>query len=118
MNQAGQKNTEQILQELNERRDLALRHAFERRRADQVRMSYIAFAFLVILFAIMWLQIQPLAPLAFLLSLALMAGYALFTWQNWRCPKCRTNLWSKPPRLDPWRTRGTLQCPHCAVQLR
>ncbi len=95
-----------------------LQEEFERRRADQVRVSYGAFAILVILFVIMWFKIEPLAPLAFLLSIALLAGFALFSWRNWRCPECRANLWSKPPGVDPWRTRGKVQCPHCGVQLR
>ncbi len=95
-----------------------IRREYERRRQDQVRMSYVVFAILIVLFVVMWTQIQPWAPLAFVLTFGLVLGYLLFTWQNWRCPKCRGHLWFSAQRVDPWKVKGEVACPHCGMPLR
>ncbi|MGB8647089.1 MAG: hypothetical protein WCF84_17765 [Anaerolineae bacterium] len=95
-----------------------IRQEFNRRRLEQVRMSYIIFGLLVVLFIVMWVQVQPWAPLAFVLTFGLVLGYLLFTWQNWRCPKCKGHFWFGPRRIDPWQVRRPVACPHCGTPMR
>lgn len=52
----------------------------------------------------------PLQGLLVLVAVVLVGALCLFTWRNWRCPKCHAYL-GRNPMYD-WR------CPNCGTALR